>query len=206
LLSERRKRSKANTIIGELQGKTASLAERVKQYEQTHQKVAAYEGAFIGFVAYSLLITIFIGIRAETFTSDFIGFFTAIWNGICLMAEWINFMGKYVAHMGDKIPQEVFGTIVYWLLRVIIMVVIAGALGFIIWMVASKLKSVYKKYCWDIISVIVTVISMAIVVYFGDWIKAIVPVNLMILLLLVQMVYVMVRWYVKGYGIARGYF
>ena len=56
------------------------------------------------------------------------------------------------------------------------------------------------------ISIGVAVISVALVVYFGDWIKAFVKMNLVVLLLLVQAVYVGIRVYVNGCKRARGYY
>ena len=56
------------------------------------------------------------------------------------------------------------------------------------------------------ISIGVTVTSVALVVYFGDWIKAFVKLNLVVLLLLVQAVYVGIRVYVNGCKRARGYY
>ncbi len=48
------------------------------------------------------------------------------------------------------------------------------------------------------ISVGIAVISLVMAVYFGDWIKVLVKLNLVALLLLVQAVYVGIRAYVKG--------
>ena len=67
-------------------------------------------------------------------------------------------------------------------------------------------KKVYRENCWDVISVGEAVTSVALVVYFGDWIKAFVKLNLVVLLLLVQAVYVGIRAYVKGCKRARGYY
>ena len=56
------------------------------------------------------------------------------------------------------------------------------------------------------ITILVTLISMAIAIYFGDWIKTVLPVTLIFLLLLVQVIYVGIRWYVKGWRETRGYY
>ena len=60
--------------------------------------------------------------------------------------------------------------------------------------------------CWDVISVGMAAIGLAVAVYFGDWIKFFVKLNLVALLLLVQAVYVGIRAYVKGCKRARGYY
>ena len=71
--------------------------------------------------------------------------------------------------------------------------------------IGIKIAGLYKKCCWDIITVMVILISMAIAIYFGDWIKTVLPVNLLFLLLFVQLIYVGIRWYVKGWRKTRGY-
>ena len=57
----------------------------------------------------------------------------------------------------------------------------------------------------DMITIMVILVSMAIAIYFGDWIKEVLPINLLFLLLFVQLVYVGIRWYVKGWRENRGY-
>lgn len=72
--------------------------------------------------------------------------------------------------------------------------------------VEKKVTKAYRENCWDVISVGMAVIGLAVAVYFGDWIKALVKLNLVVLLLLVQAVYVGIRAYVKGCKRARGYY
>ena len=55
------------------------------------------------------------------------------------------------------------------------------------------------------ITILVTLISLEIAIYFGDWIKTVLPINMLFLLLLVQLVYVGIRWYVKGVYVDNGY-
>ena len=47
--------------------------------------------------------------------------------------------------------------------------------------------------------------QLAIVLYFGEGIKTVLLINLLFLLLLVQSVYVIIRWYMKGWREARGF-
>ena len=78
--------------------------------------------------------------------------------------------------------------------------------GILVAFIGIKIAGLYKKYCWDIITVLVILISIAIAIYFADWIRTILPVNLLFLLLLVQVIYVVIRWYVKGWLETRGYY
>ena len=45
-----------------------------------------------------------------------------------------------------------------------------------------------------------------IVIYFGEWIKSVIPINLIVLLLLVHVVYIGIRCYVKDWQEERGYY
>ena len=102
--------------------------------------------------------------------------------------------------------DEMIAIIVHWLLFIIVIVGAIAVVGILIVIIEKKVTKLYRENCWDVISVGVTVTSLALVVYFGDWIKALVRLNLVALLLLVQAVYVGIRVYVKGCKKARGYY
>ena len=78
--------------------------------------------------------------------------------------------------------------------------------GILVAFIGIKIAGLYKKCCLDMITILVILISMAIAIYFGDWIKTVLPINMLFLLLLVQLVYVGIRWYVKGWRETRGYY
>ena len=69
----------------------------------------------------------------------------------------------------------------------------------------SSCTSYYASNYKNMITILVILVSMAIAIYFGDWIKEVLPINLLFLLLFVQLVYVGIRWYVKGWRENRGY-
>lgn len=48
--------------------------------------------------------------------------------------------------------------------------------------------------------------SIAIAIYFGEWIKSVLSINLILLLLLVQVIYIGIRCYVKDWREERGYY
>ena len=155
---------------------------------------------------YASVTTIFAAIRSETFLSDFTAFVDTVWIGICQSGKWIVDVGNALAQVGDRIPNETVAIVVHWLLFIIVIVGAAVAVGVLIVIVEKKVTKVYRENCWDVISIGVAVTSVALVVYFGDWIKDFVKLNLVVILLLVQAVYVGIRAYVKGCKRARGYY
>ena len=58
--------------------------------------------------------------------------------------------------------------------------------GILVAFIEIKIAELYKKCCWDMITIMVILVSMAIAIYFGDWIKEVLPINLLFLLLFVQ--------------------
>ena len=77
--------------------------------------------------------------------------------------------------------------------------------GILVAFIGIKIAGLYKKCCWDMITILVTLISMEISIYFGDWIKTDLPINMLFPLLFVHLVYVGIRWYVKSWRENRGY-
>ena len=169
-------------------------------------KAVGFDAMLIVLWWYAIVTTIFAAIRSETFLGDFTAFVDTVWNGIYQSGKWIVNVGNALAQVGDRIPNETAAIVVHWLLLIIVIVGAAVAVGVLIVIVEKKVTKVYRENCWDVISIGVAVTSVALVAYFGDWIKGFVKLNLVVLLLLVQAVYVGIRAYVKGCKRARGYY
>ena len=169
-------------------------------------KIVRFDAMLVVLWWYASVTTIFAAMRSETFLSDFTAFVDTVWNGIYQSGKWIVNVGNALAQVGDRIPNETVAIVVHWLLLIIVIVGAAVAVGVLIVIAEKKVTKVYRENCWDVISVGVVVTSIALVVYFGDWIKDFVKLNLVVLLLLVQAVYVGIRVYVNGCKRARGYY
>ena len=70
---------------------------------------------------------------------------------------------------------------------------------------AESVKKQYQEVA-DTTSLAVALASLAISVFFAEPIRAVIPINLLLLLILVHIVYVLIRWYVKGCKRSRGYY
>ena len=126
--------------------------------------------------------------------------------GICQSGKWIVDVGNALAQVGDRIPNDTMAIVAHWLLFVIVIVGAAVAVGVLMVIAEKKVSKVYRENYWDVISVGVAVTSVALVVYFGDLIKDFVKMNLVVILLLVQAVYVGIRTYVNRCKRTRGYY
>ena len=169
-------------------------------------KTAMYEALMFLLIWYSVSTTLFQMIRSKIFISDCVVFFDTIATFIQTIAGWIILTGKNMAQISNGISNPVVAGIVYWLIRILICGGCLVGAGILVAFIEIKIAGLYKKYCWDMITIMVILVSMAIAIYFADWIRTILPVNLLFLLLLVQVIYVVIRWYVKGWRETRGYY
>ena len=108
--------------------------------------------------------------------------------------------------LSNGISNSIVSGIVYWLIATIVMGILFIITGWIIVWSGYQVGKIYRKYCWDILSIIVAITSAAIVIYFGEWIKNAIPINLMVFLLLSHVIYIGIRCYVKGWMVERGYY
>ena len=189
-----------------LKAKERYDTQREKMAGRYKAKTAMYEALMFLLIWYSASTTLFQMIQSKVFISDCRIFFGAIGTFTQTIAGWIALIGKNVAQISNGISNPVIAGIIYWLIRILICGGCLVGAGILVAFIGIKIAGLYKKYCWDMITILVTLISLEIAIYFGDWIKTVLPINMLFLLLLVQLVYVGIRWYVKGWQEARGYY
>lgn len=155
---------------------------------------------------YSIATTLFTAILSPVFLNDCITFFGTIGKGmVSLFQEFVTGADSF-GQLSDGISNSVISGIVYWLIAAIVMGILFIITGLIIVWIGYQVGKIYWKYCWDIISIMVVLMSIAIAIYFGKWIKSVLSINLILLLLLVQVIYIGIRCYVKDWREERGYY
>ena len=187
-----------------LKAKEKYDTQREKLAGRYKTKTAMYEALMFLLIWYSVSTTLFQMIRSKIFISDCVVFFDTIATFTQTIAGWVVLAGKNVAQISDGISNPVVAGIINWLIRILICGGCLVGVGILLAFIEIKIAGLYKKYCWDMITIMVILVSMAIAIYFGDWIKEVLPINLLFLLLFVQLVYVGIRWYVKGWRENRG--
>ena len=189
-----------------LKAKERYDTQREKLAGRYKAKTVMYEALIFLLIWYSISTTLFQMIRLKIFISDCVVFFDTIETFTQTIAGWVVLTGKNMAQISDGISNPVIAGIIYWLIRILVCGGCLVGAGILLAFIGIKIARLYKKYCWDIITILVTFISMAIAIYFGDWIKTVLPFNLLFFLLLVQVIYVGIRLYVKGWRETRGYY
>ena len=177
------------------------------QLEKKYKNMTTgYESILFLLTWYSIATTLFAAILSPAFLNDSITFFGTIGKGIVsLLQEFVTGADSF-GQLSNGISNSIISGIVYWLIVAIVMGILFIITGFLIIGIGYQVGKIYRKYCWDIISIMMAIMSTAIVIYFGEWIKSVIPINLIVLLLLVHVVYIGIRCYVKDWQEERGYY
>lgn len=179
---------------------------KIQLEKKYKQMTTGYESLMFLLAWYSIATTLFIAILSPVFLNDCITFFGTIGKGIInLFREFVTGADSF-GQLSNGISNSIVSGIVYWLIAAIVMGILFIITGFLIIGIGYQVGKIYRKYCWDIISIMVAIMSTAIVIYFGEWIKSVIPINLIVLLLLVYVVYIGIRCYVKDWREERGYY
>ena len=177
------------------------------QLEKKYKNMTVgYESILFLLAWYSIASTLFAAILSPAFLNDCITFFDTIGKGIVsLLQEFVTGADSF-GQLSNGISNSIVSGIVYWLIAAIVMGNLFIITGFLIIGIGYQVGKIYRKYCWDIISIMVALMSIAIAIYFGEWIKSVLSINLILLLLLVQVIYIGIRCYVKDWREERGYY
>ena len=179
---------------------------KIQLEKKYKQMTTGYESLMFLLAWYSITTTLFTAILSSVFLNDCNIFFGALGKGMgSLFREFVIGADSF-GQLSSGIPNRILSGLMYWLIVAIVMGILFIITGLLIIGIGYQVGKIYRKYCWDIISIMVAITSTAIVIYFGDWIKSIIPINLITLLLLVHVVYIGIRCYVKDWREERGYY
>ena len=174
---------------------------RKSQLEKKYKKMTVgYESILFLLAWYSITTTLFTAILSPVFLNDGNIFFGELGKGMgSLFREFVIGADSF-GQLSSGIPNRILSGLMYWLIVAIVLGILFIITGWIIVWSGYQVGKIYRKYCWDILSIIVAITSTAIAIYFGEWIKSVIPIDLIMLLLLVHMVYIGIRCYVKERG------
>ncbi len=154
------------------------------QLEKKYKNMTAGYKILFLLAWYSIATTLFTAILSPVFLNDCITFFGTIGKGMgSLFQEFVTGADSF-GQLSGGIPNRVISGLMYWLIVAIVMGILFIITGLLIVGIGYQVGKIYRKYCWDILSIIVAITSAAIVIYFGEWIKNVIPINLMVFLLL----------------------
>lgn len=158
-----------------------------KRAEQLNDKFRKqWQWVMLVLIAYGGLATLFTGYKSERVVSDCIAAFNAIRNVIMIFFNGVNDILAQIAG-----SNGILKTIVV----IISVVVVFGIIGLILFFGGRAIVRFYQDFCFDEISLFVVVVTVAVLVWFAE----VMPLNIILILILSHILYIVVRWYVKGY-------
>lgn len=169
---------------------TYEAHQKQKDAEQQAKKAVATlkERSFLymGLLAFTLLC---VGVMNTQVVSDFLDFFKVPSVGIYNMAsDYI----EWLISLSDKL--EIGWA---WVVRILLTLIILGACFGIIICLFSLWK--WYKVRWCTLSLKTMVVTISIITVFGEPIKRVFSINLILLFFLVQICYLFTLWYFDAY-------
>ena len=183
--SEKEKAEKKKFEYNNLIASEKKIIDR-KAEELNDQFRIKWQWVMLILIAYSGLATIFTGFKSERVVFDCIGAFNAVRNVMMMIFSWINNISEKMASY-TGVPNVV--------ILIVVAIISFGIIGLIMFFGGKFVVNVYQKYCYDEISLLVALISIVLLVWFAE----LMPLNIVLMLILSHIVYIGVRWYIKGY-------
>ena len=116
-----------------------------------------YESIMFLLAWYSTSTTLFAAILSPAFLNDSITFFGTIGKGIVsLLQEFVTGADSF-GQLSNRISNSIISWIVYWLIAAIVMGILFIMTGLPIVWIGYQVEKIYRKYCWDIISIMMAI-------------------------------------------------
>ncbi len=181
------------------------VSEEKKMLHDHYQKIEKslsdkYKAMTIGYqtmlyaaVSYGIVATVLTAFQSASFVWDFIAAICWIKNAVISFVGGVSSAATFVAGFGDKIGQPVVAVIVHWVLLILVGVVMVGGCVALLAIVVTKYARFFKEKQADEFSLFVGLIVIVLMVFVGDAIRDICPVNLFLMALLLLAGYRLIR-------------
>lgn len=181
--SEKEKAVKKKSEYDNLIASENKIVDR-KAEELNDQFCIKWQWVMLILIVYSGLATLFTGFKSERVVSDCIGTFNAVRNVIMMIFSWINNISEKMASY-TGVPNVV--------ILIVVAVISFGIIGLVVFFGGKAILKLYQEYCYDEISLLVALVSVAVLVWFAE----LMPLNIVLMLVLSHIAYIGIRWYIK---------
>ena len=132
-----------------------SRSRKIQLEKKYKNMTAGYESILFLLAWYSIAITLFTAILSPVFFSDCISFFSMFAKGILSLFQKFVAGADSFGQLSSGISNSIISGIVYWLIVSIVMGILFIITGLLIIGTGYQVGKIYRKYCWDIISIMV---------------------------------------------------
>lgn len=202
-------KQKALSLQSVVQKLTDQKAKRLtentrRQWQIWYQTKKASMQGYMGVLTVICFVTTVLSvIRQRVFCEDVIVFFKNFWGAIQVFAIRMNSVILSVAEVTEKVSNNAVAVILKWVIVILLWAIPAVLIGFGTYKFWEKYGEDIRKGI-DVWNCSVAMLALVGLVYFGDYVKEIIAVNLFGIWLLVDVLLVLAGWYVWGCKKHRG--
>ena len=171
--------------------KQAELSKKYKTMTVT------YKVEFMAVLIYGVISTILQAVTTPVITGDVIDFFTGLWKGIVGLYTLIEMLARNVAGLANYIEDPTASGIVYWIICVAIMVVLILAILIGLGLVFIRYGRYVRENQWDMYTLIVITVDIAVTLFLAEHISAWIPVNMVVIQTGIFLVYSGIRAWIR---------
>ena len=152
-----------------------------------------YQVEFMAVLIYGLISSILQAITTPIIAEDVISFFTGLWKGIVRLYSLIEMLARNVAGLANLIEDTTASGIGYWIICVAIMAVLILAIFIGVGLVFIRYGRYVRENQWDMYTVIVITVDIAVTLFLAEHIRALIPINLVVIQAVIFLLYSLIR-------------
>lgn len=197
----KQEKAKALSMQSVVQRLTDQKAKQLTEDNRRHWQIwyrtkkAAMQG-YVGVLTVICLVTAVLSIiRQKVFCGDVIKFFREFGKAIQRIVFRIHSIISSLADVTKNVPNDVAAVILKWTIVLLLWIIPVALIGFGIYRFLKKYGEDIRKGI-DVWNCSVGVVALAGLVYFGDYVKEIVCINLFGAWLIADVLLILAGWYV----------
>lgn len=147
----------------------------------------------VSLVMFILIATISQIWKEPVIVEDTASFFSGLWNIAVTGYGLAEYVGRSIASVAEAINNPTISAIVYWVICILVIVSIIGAVGAGIVYVIYRYATYIREHQWDRHTVIAVVADLAVTMFLAGEIRSVIPVNLVLVQIAVFLIYSGIR-------------
>jgi len=155
-------------------------------------KIAAVHGLTTGALIYGIFATVLTAVKSPRCSADTLAFLQIIWLFLSSVFNMAVSAASATWALNEHIPYRIVAVLVAGALAGIVFALITAAIYGMVIYIVYRICKFYKKHFWDIPSLVETLISMGILVWFADYLSGI-KWNLVAVWLIIHLLYMIIR-------------
>ena len=186
---------RAGKIVREFEQKLwKNHEENQKQLSKKYEAMTIkYKSVMYASLLYGIITTLITAIQSETIQMDLIRAVQMLGQGTEMLFFTMYEAIKTIAGITNHIPNEAVGTVLYWLVLILLLAVFFGMLGIVTFIGGRKYIRFFNENQKDELTVFMCLMILAVAVFAPRLIKMVIPINIVCLMLIAFGVYSGIR-------------